>query len=70
MTITEEERLRFAEYCRVMAHSNREMVKQMRMISGPVMDAAVAKYNKEADSLDTVAGILESTKSATVGGKG
>lgn len=68
MTLTEEERHRFAEYCRITARSNRRLVEQMTKIPGPAVVVMEEKYRREAEALDTVADMLERTETMTLGG--
>ena len=59
ITLTADERQRFAEYCRFTAHANRGLAEQMKMIPGGAMEALEQKYQREADALDTVAAMLD-----------
>jgi hypothetical protein len=61
MTLEDEERLRFAAYCRESARANRGLVEQMQRIR--TLGAIIEKYEREADALDAVAAILEKTES-------
>lgn len=69
LTLTDEERHRFAEYCRLAAHSNRGLAEQMKALPGEPIRAIERKYLGEAEALDTVAAMLESVEIATIGPK-
>lgn len=66
MLLTDGERLKFVEYCRMTAASNRALLKQMQELPSAVGEALGQKYTREADAMETVADMLERVESVTI----
>lgn len=66
MLLTDQERERFAEYCRQNADSSRQLVEQLEKMPGL---AALAKQQKiQQMAFSVVYTILKNTESQTLGG--
>lgn len=65
MTLSDDERRKFALYCRETAQQNEQLAAQMKKVNTPT--AVVQQYEWEGRAFAIVARVLESTSTEGIG---
>ena len=66
LTLTQEERDKFAAWLEQEAKTDHEMANQMKTFGGNAMEAGAQKYNTEAMAKEIVAKVLRSIETETM----
>jgi hypothetical protein len=69
MHLTSDDRVRFAEWCRLEANSNKLLAEQLSKIGNPIMDQLSKKKRIEAQAALIVEKILTSSLEEVIGTK-